>query len=156
VPEVTQSEEGQKQKLGIVLEATNRVSLGTPSFLSLLATNQHRQTYYRTNQWNCRSQWAHGLRHRSSPAHLPRLWVRIPPRAWTFVCCECCVLPGRGLCDGLITHPEDSYRLWCIIVCDLETLWMRRPWPTGGYRTKNKLTNEINWPCKRTRNQPVI
>ena len=41
VPEVTQSEEGQKQKLGIVLEATNRVSLSTPSFLSLLATNQH-------------------------------------------------------------------------------------------------------------------
>jgi parvin len=26
VPEVTQSEEGQKQKLGIVLTATNRVS----------------------------------------------------------------------------------------------------------------------------------
>jgi len=22
-----------------------------------------------------------------------------------FVCCECCVLSGRGLCDGLITHP---------------------------------------------------
>ena len=25
------------------------------------------------------------------------------------VCCECCVLLGRGLCDGLITHPEKSY-----------------------------------------------
>ena len=34
VPEVTQSEEGQKQKLGIVLAATNRVSSSTPSFLS--------------------------------------------------------------------------------------------------------------------------
>ena len=22
--------------------------------------------------------------------------------------CECCVLSGRGLCDGLITHPEES------------------------------------------------
>jgi len=21
-----------------------------------------------------------------------------------FVCCECCVLSGRGLCDGLIDH----------------------------------------------------
>jgi hypothetical protein len=28
-----------------------------------------------------------------------------------FVCCECCVLPVRGLCDELITRPEESYRL---------------------------------------------
>ena len=28
------------------------------------------------------------------------------------VCCECCVLSGRGLCDELITRLEDSYRLW--------------------------------------------
>jgi len=33
-----------------------------------------------------------------------------------FVCCERCVLSGRGLCDELITHPEVSYRLWCVIV----------------------------------------
>ena len=25
------------------------------------------------------------------------------------VCCECCVLSGRGLWDGLITRPEESY-----------------------------------------------
>jgi len=31
------------------------------------------------------------------------------------------VLSGRGLCDELITRPEESYRLWCVIVCDLET-----------------------------------
>ena len=37
------------------------------------------------------------------------------------VCCECCVLSGRGLCDGLITRPEESYRLWYVVVCDLET-----------------------------------
>ena len=37
-----------------------------------------------------------------------------------FVCCECCVLSGRGLCDGLITRPEESYRLWCVVVCNLE------------------------------------
>ena len=24
------------------------------------------------------------------------------------VCCECCVFSGRGLCDGLITRPEES------------------------------------------------
>jgi len=38
-----------------------------------------------------------------------------------FFCCECCVLSGRGLCDGLITRPEESYRLWFAVVCDLET-----------------------------------
>ena len=27
-----------------------------------------------------------------------------------FVCCECCVLSGRGLCDGLITRPKESHR----------------------------------------------
>jgi len=49
------------------------------------------------------------------------------------VCCEC-FLPGRGLCDELITRPEESYRLWCVIVCDLEkqTSRMRRPRPSRG------------------------
>ena len=28
------------------------------------------------------------------------------------VCVECCVLSGRGPCDGLIPRPEKSYRLW--------------------------------------------
>jgi len=27
------------------------------------------------------------------------------------VCCKCCVLSGRSLCDELITRPEESYRL---------------------------------------------
>jgi hypothetical protein len=52
-------------------------------------------------------------------------------------CCECCVLSGRGLCDGLITRPEESYWLWRV-VCDLETSWMRRPWPIGGCCAKRK------------------
>jgi len=54
------------------------------------------------------------------------------------VCCECCVLLGRGLCDELITRPEESYRLWCVVVCDLETSRMRRPGPTGGGVAPNK------------------
>ena len=60
----------------------------------------------------CRSQWPRGLRRRSAAARLLRLWVRIPPGEWMFVCCECCVLSVRGLCDELITRPEESYRLW--------------------------------------------
>jgi len=31
------------------------------------------------------------------------------------------VLSGRGLCYDLITRPEESYRLCCVVVCDLET-----------------------------------
>ena len=31
------------------------------------------------------------------------------------------MLSGRGLCDELITRPEESYRLCCVVVCDLET-----------------------------------
>jgi len=31
------------------------------------------------------------------------------------------VLSGRGLCDELITRPEESYRLCCVVVCGLET-----------------------------------
>ena len=44
----------------------------------------------------------------------------IPTGAWMFVGCECCVLSGRGLCDELITCPEESYRMWCVVKCDLE------------------------------------
>jgi hypothetical protein len=42
------------------------------------------------------------------------------------------VLSGRGLCDELFTRPEESYRLWYVVVCDLKTSWMRRPWPHRG------------------------
>jgi len=59
----------------------------------------------------CRSQWPRGLRRRSAAARLLRLWVRNPPAAWMFVCCEGCVLPGRGLCERLITLPEECYRV---------------------------------------------
>jgi hypothetical protein len=31
------------------------------------------------------------------------------------------VLTGSGLWDELIARPEESYRLWCVIVCDLVT-----------------------------------
>jgi hypothetical protein len=79
-----------------------------------------------------RSQWPCGLRRRSSAARLLRSLVRIPPEAWTFVCCECCVLSDRGLCDGLITRPEKSYRPWRVVVCDQEASKTRRLKPATG------------------------
>ena len=52
--------------------------------------------------------------------------------SWVF--CVCC------LCDKLITHPEESYRLWCVVVCDLETSKWGGPGPLGGCCPKNKPT----------------
>jgi len=54
------------------------------------------------------------------------------------VCCECCVLSVRGLCNERITRPENSYRLWRVVWCGLETSWMRRPGSTGGRCARNK------------------
>ena len=54
------------------------------------------------------------------------------------VCCECCVLSGRGLCDELITRPGESYRIWCVIVCDLETSRMLSPWSALGRSAQKK------------------
>jgi hypothetical protein len=79
-----------------------------------------------------RSQWPRGLRRRLSAARLLRYWVRILPGSRMFVCCECCVLPGRGLCDGLITSSEESYRLWRVVVGDQETSKTRRLKPATG------------------------
>ena len=43
----------------------------------------------------------------------------IPPGTGMSVCCECCVVSGGGLCDGLITRPEESCRAFvCVVECD--------------------------------------
>ena len=34
----------------------------------------------------------------------------------------------RGLCDELITRPEESYRLCCVVLCDLETSRIGAPY----------------------------
>jgi hypothetical protein len=48
------------------------------------------------------------------------------------VCCDCCVLISRGLCDGLITRPEESYRVCDVSECDREASIIWRPLPTMG------------------------
>jgi len=52
--------------------------------------------------------------------------------------CKCCVLSGRSLCDELNTHPEESCRLCCVVVCDPETSRIRRPWPALDRSTTGK------------------
>jgi hypothetical protein len=67
-----------------------------------------------------RSQWLRVLRRGTAAASLLGLWVRNARGAWMSVClsvcCECCVLSGRGLCDGLITGPEESNWVLCVWV----------------------------------------
>ena len=99
--------------------------------------------HFDSQNYLCHSRWLRSLRRRSTAARLLRLWVRIPSGACLSVYCECCVLSGRGLCDELITSPEGSYRLWCVVVCDLETCRMRRPWPTWGGRAESPKTNYV-------------
>jgi len=62
-----------------------------------------------------------------------------------FVCCECCMLSGRSLCDELFTRPEESQRLWCVVVCDLETPRMT-PWPALGCSVIEKRKYALNDP----------
>jgi hypothetical protein len=55
------------------------------------------------------------------------------------VCCQ--------VCDGPITRPEESYRMWYVSECDREATIMRRPWPTSGCRVigrRRKRRRNIN------------
>jgi hypothetical protein len=58
--------------------------------------------------------------------------IRIPPGAWMFFSCDYCVLSGRGLYHGPSTHPEESYRLWCVVA----SIW--RAWPALGRSVTGK------------------
>ena len=48
------------------------------------------------------------------------------------------MLSGRGLCDELITCPEESYRLWCVVVCILENLKNEEAMTRVGSQRHNK------------------
>ena len=119
-----------------------------PSILKCSKNVQDWSLFYQNTCSKVRSghsQWAALSMARSAAARLLRLWVRFPPRAWMSVCCECCVLSGRGLCDELITRPYESYRLWCAVESYQETSWMRRPWPTGGLLRQKQNKIRSNW-----------
>jgi hypothetical protein len=64
----------------------------------------------------CRFRWPRSLKRGSAAARLLGFRVRILPGAWISLSCECCVLSGRGLCDGPIPLPEEPYRGWCVWV----------------------------------------
>jgi len=78
-----------------------------------------RRVCYHTSVWSNQSQWPRGRKRVSAAVCLQGLRVRICPGTWISVSCECCVLSGRGLCDGPNSHAEE-----CILVCH----WV---WPSG-------------------------
>jgi len=49
---------------------------------------------------------------------------------------------SRGLCYELITRPEESYRLWCVVVCDLENLMNEEALAQWGL-SRQKQTDHI-------------
>ena len=80
--------------------------------------------------------------------------------------CECYVLSGRCLCVGIITRPEESYRM--LFVYDREASINRRPWPTRSCYTIKVLVGSsagvtaLNgpfhyhfWPQKRLERRKV-
>ena len=90
------------------------------------------QSLLRPLQGRRRSSTPSGLWRRLAAARLLRLRVRIPPEAYMPVSCECCVLSARVVCDEPIPRSEYPYQLWCVTVCDLETSYIRKPWPALG------------------------
>ena len=74
---------------------------------------------------------------------LLRLCIRAPVGVWTFVSCEYCMLSGRCICDELTTCPEESYRLWCVIVCDQKTSKTR-----GAKARHRAVENTTTMGCK--------
>jgi hypothetical protein len=51
------------------------------------------------------------------------------------------VLSVRGLCDGLITRPDESYRLWCVM-CNLLTDLVNEE-AMAHWRLCQKQTNKL-------------
>ena len=99
---------------------------GSPREDTGIISSEEISGFYGDRSW---SQLPRGLRTGSTATLLLRLWVRIPPEPLMSVCCECCVLSGRGLCDELITRPDESYRLWF--------LWAR----SGQLKNEEALTH---------------
>jgi len=87
--------------------------------------------------------------------------IIINPIGGMDVCCECCVLSGRCLCDALITCTEESYQMWCVVVCDLETSRMRPLLALGRSATGGDVIiniwviNSINFCIKRINREHI-
>ena len=77
-----------------------QVRQSTDRYMLVITAWEFRLLWYPHFVWStdreCRSQRPRGIRRRSAAARPLRLWVRIPPGAWMFVCCDWYVLSMRG------------------------------------------------------------
>ena len=81
-------------------------------------------TQLRHKYKGCQTGRQRRLKRGSAANRLLGLRVRIPPVAWMSICCECCVLSDRSLCDELITSPCEPHTARacvraCVCVCHL-------------------------------------
>jgi hypothetical protein len=68
------------------------------------------------------------------------------------VCCDCCVLSGRGLCDGLIIRSETECGAF---ECDRESLIIRFPWSTTGSLHHGKQ-NYVEWAIQQLADNNLV
>jgi hypothetical protein len=119
--------------VGILLLSRDHLLAGDVSFtgklrlcnsvIFVVSCDYVRNGFIDTTLLNCRSRWPRGLRRGYVAVRLLGLRIRIPPGARMSVSCEFCVLSGRGLCDGPITRPEESYRVWFVWVNSQPQHW---------------------------------
>ena len=99
-----------------------------------------------------RFQWLSGLKRGSAAARLLGLRVRTSSGGGgghgCLVFCECCMLSSRGLCDGPIPRPEESYRLFRVIMCDAQISRMRRPWLALGRWARERERERRKYACE--------
>jgi len=73
--------------------------------------------------------------------------------------CECCVLSGRGVCDGPITSPEEAYRV-CVCVSLSVITYNNNPLHLQRVRrrgqTKTERKKERKWAGVNVRRSCVI
>jgi hypothetical protein len=78
----------------------------------------------------CRSQWPLACRDRGFESHRGHGCLSVE----SVVCC---------LCDELFTHLEESYRLWEVVVCDLENLKNEAMTRVRSQRHRKKNVNVV-------------
>jgi hypothetical protein len=54
-----------------------------------------------------------------------------------------CVWSGSGLWDELIPRLEESYRLWCLVLCDLKASRKKGSWPALSRSVKGMWVRRI-------------
>jgi len=88
----------------------------------------------------CQSQWSCGLRRRSAVVRLLGLRVRIPPGHGCPSLASVMFLSDRGLCNGPITRPEQSYQVWRVWVLVLPH---PRWWGKQGRKTQQERRQRV-------------